>query len=60
MAVGLDKKLSQPNMGSADYISIWLVGLDMKLSKQNMGLNDYITLDMKLSQTNMYYIFKRI
>ena len=42
MAVGIDMKLSQPNMGSADYINIWLVGLDMKLSKQNMRLNDYI------------------
>ena len=43
MAVGLNMKLSKLNMGSADYINIWLLGLDMKLSKQNMGLNDYIT-----------------
>ena len=42
MAVGLDMKLSQQNMGLADYKNIWLVGLDMKLSKQNLGLNDYI------------------
>ena len=42
MARGLNMKLSQLNMGSADYINIRLKGLDMKLSKQNMGLNDYI------------------
>ena len=42
MAVGLDMKLSQPNMGLADYIIEWLVGLDMKLSQPNMGLADYI------------------
>ena len=31
-------KLSQPNMGLADYIIKWPVGLDMKLSQPNMGL----------------------
>ena len=55
MAVGIDMKLSQPNMGLTDFIVKWLVGLDMKLLKPNMGLADYIIkwllgLDMKLSQ----------
>ena len=50
MAVGIDMKLSQPNMGLNN-----LVGLDLKLSKRNMGLAVYIIkwlvgLDMKLSQ----------
>ena len=36
--VGLDMKLSQPNMELADYIIKWPVGLDMKLSQPSMGL----------------------
>ena len=33
MAVGIDMKLSKPNMGLADYINKWLVGIDMKPSQ---------------------------
>ena len=58
MAVGIDMKLSQPNMGLTDYKNKRLVGLDMnETSQPNTGLADYIIkwlvgLDMKLPKPN--------